>query len=56
MLSQMARFYYFLWLDSIAVGVGGAGASLSIHPQLGCFWILALENNVAMNMEVHKSF
>ena len=58
MLLQMANFYYFLRLSSIPLYIYTT-ASLSIHLLMdseGCFCILVIVNNYAMNTGVCVSF
>lgn len=56
MLSQMARFHSFLWLDHIPLYVY-ATFSLIIHPLMEtCITSLTIVNNAAINLGVPVSF
>ena len=56
-LSKRVRCPSFLWPNSIALCKWTA-ALLSTHPLMGvgCFQILAVVNNAAVNMRVHGVF
>ena len=55
MLLQMAKLHSFLWLSSIPWYIC-TPASLSTHPSVDCFHILAIVNNAAMDVDLHLSF
>ena len=57
MLLQMALFHSFLRLSSIPLYIYTT-SSLSICPlmHLGCFYVLAIVNSAAVNIQVHVSF
>ena len=68
MLSQMARFYSFLWLSNIPFCIyvcvcvcvyhthHNFFLHLSIDGHSGCFHIFSIVNNATMNLEVYISF
>ena len=62
MLSQMARFHYFLWLSNIPLCVCVCVCVCVYHSFFiqssidGCLGMLAIVNNTAMNRGVHIFF
>ena len=57
MLLQMARFSLFMAEQySFVYMYHTFFIDLSINGHLGCFYVLPIVNNAAMNMEVHISF
>ena len=49
------RISFFLWLNNIPFYIY-ITLSLSIHPSIGCFHVLAVVNNTAKNMRMQISF
>ena len=58
MLMQRVRVPSFLWLSSISLCKFSMAFFIysSANEQLGCFQILAIVNNAAMNIRVHIFF
>ena len=65
MLLQMAKYHSFLWLSSVPLYIYNIyiyciykTSSLSIHLLIdtGCFHMLAIVTNDAMNIRMHVSF
>ena len=55
MLLQMAKLHSFLWLGSIPLYIC-TPTSLSTHPSMDHFHILAIANKAAMDIDLHLSF
>ena len=56
MLRQMALFHTFLWLSNIPFYICTTSFLSSVDRHLGWFFVLAVINSAAMNIEMHASF
>ena len=56
MLLHIALFHSFLWLSSIPLYIDTPHLLYGVYGHLGCFHVLAIVNNAAMNIGVHVSF
>ena len=56
MFLPVELFHSFLWLNNVTLYIYHIFIHPSVDGQLGCFYVLAIVNSAAMNIEVHASF